>query len=267
MAPPPALVLGPGPAGRPASVGRRRAAPPKGFVLGCRNLKSAERAYGETSSPQACRASRGDLHPLRPRGGRGRLGGAARQRCGRGVDERSAGRAAHGDAAGGAPGRPAPAATAGARPRRPTRRRRTYRRGAATADAATIDPGMRFTMVGVTCAPPARDRRGRRCCCAPATTGRPGAAGTPSTLERGGRGRRGRAGPSPSPSGPATAATCRWPRSAPATPSRRPSACATCNVVAINSTEDADRASAVVGVVRRAAATVAGLHLTPPRPP
>ena len=33
-------------------------------------------------------------------------------------------------------------------------------------------------------------------------------------------------------------------------------------VVAINSTEDADRASAVVGVIRRAAATVAGFHLT-----
>ena len=35
-------------------------------------------------------------------------------------------------------------------------------------------------------------------------------------------------------------------------------------VVAINSTEDADRASAVVGVLRRAAATLAGLELAPP---
>ena len=35
------------------------------------------------------------------------------------------------------------------------------------------------------------------------------------------------------------------------------------NVVAINSTEDADRASAVVGVLRRAATTVAGFRLTP----
>ncbi len=35
-------------------------------------------------------------------------------------------------------------------------------------------------------------------------------------------------------------------------------------VVAINSTEDADTASALVGVVRRAAATVAGFHLTSP---
>ena len=37
-------------------------------------------------------------------------------------------------------------------------------------------------------------------------------------------------------------------------------------VVAINSTEDADRASAVVGVLRRAAATVAGLASDPRRP-
>ncbi len=72
-------------------------------MLVCRSLKSAERAYGETSPPQASRASRGDLHPLCPRSGSRHLGRTSSQRCGRGVDERSAGRVAHHEAPGDAP--------------------------------------------------------------------------------------------------------------------------------------------------------------------
>ena len=132
-------------------------------MVPCRNLKSAGRAYGETSSPQARRAPRGHLHPLRPRCGRGRLGGAARQRSGGGLDEHATGGTADHEPRRGAPGRPGDR-----RDRRPRRGggRRSRRRSAAPGDApsrrpiaaaaATIDAGMRFTMAGVRCAPPAR---------------------------------------------------------------------------------------------------------------
>ena len=47
------------------------------------------------------------------------------------------------------------------------------------AGAPTIDAGMRFTMAGVTCAPPRARAAASSCSCVPAPTARRGAAGTP----------------------------------------------------------------------------------------
>ena len=196
--------------------------------------------------------------------GGGRLDGAAGQRGGGGVDEHASGGAAHGEPAGGAAGRRRrrPTAGRGAAPRGCVPRRR---RAAATrpSAAATVDAGMRFTMAGVICAPPARHGRGRGA--APHQRGRadlePLVRGRAGARRRGGR-RTSR--PSPSRSGPAAGATCRWRRAAPATLSRRRRACATCAWSPSTAPRTPTARPALVGVLRRAAATVAGLELAPP---
>ena len=138
--------------------------------------------------------------------------------------------------------------------------------GDASADAGSaspvIDAGMRFTMVGLTCAPPAQQGEVQALIRASedgetwsrwhevpleraAEEGGPEQAFTEPIWTGGGRylqvAARGAGDEEPAP------ALLRDVR-----------------VVAINSTEDADRGAAVVGVLRRAAAAVAGLELAPP---
>lgn len=143
-------------------------------------------------------------------------------------------------------------------------------RGAAAGDALVtavtaspvVDAGMRFTMAGVICAPPAR--RGEvRVLIRSSEDAESWSRWYPVVLERvaeqGGReqaftepiwtggGRYLQVAAEGGGAGAAPAALLRDVRA-----------------VAINSTEDADRAAAVVGVLRRAAATIARLELAPP---
>jgi flagellar hook assembly protein FlgD len=127
--------------------------------------------------------------------------------------------------------------------------------------AITVDAGMRFTMAGVTCTPPARtgeilvrlrvSRDGR-------TWGRWYGVSLERAAEEG--------GPERAFTEPVWTGAGRYLQIAarPAGAGPGPARLRGVRVVAINSTEDADAASAVVGTVRRIAAAVAGLDLVTP---
>ena len=133
-------------------------------------------------------------------------------------------------------------------------------RAAAQPDAATIDAGMRFTMAGVTCAPP----RGPGAVDVLLRTSEDGqtwsrwyTVALERVAENGGE-EKAFTEPVWTGSGRYLQVGARQAGDAGTAPARLRDV----RVVAINSTEDADRASAVVGVIRRAAATVAGFRLT-----
>ena len=131
---------------------------------------------------------------------------------------------------------------------------------AVVAAAATVDPGIRFTMAGVTCAPPARmgevevllrtSEDGQ-------TWSRWYAVALERVAEEGGEEQ---AFTEPVWTGDGRYLQLTAQAAGGAEPV--PVSLRDVRVVAINSTEDADRAAAVVGVLRRAAAAVAGLRLT-----
>ena len=131
----------------------------------------------------------------------------------------------------------------------------------AAGAAATIDAGMRFTMAGVKCAPP-RGTGEVQVRLRTSEDGRTWSRWYTVALERvAEEGGAEKAFTEPVWTGPGrylqvSALKAGESGSAPAR-------LRDVDVVAINSTEDADRASAVVGVLRRAAATVAGFRLTP----
>ena len=125
----------------------------------------------------------------------------------------------------------------------------------------TVDAGMRFTMAGVTCAPPARTGE-VRVLLRTSEDGRTWSRWYEVALERAAEeGGAERAFTEPIWTGAGRYAQVAA-RGAGSQPS--PERLRDVRVVAINSTEDADTASTLVGVVRRAAATVAGLDLTSP---
>ena len=132
----------------------------------------------------------------------------------------------------------------------------------ATSAAATIDAGMRFTMAGVTCAPP-RATGEVQVRLRTSEDGRTWSRWYTVALERAAEeGGEEKAFTEPiwTGAGRYLQVSARELGEDGSAPARLRDV----NVVAINSTEDADRASAVVGVLRRAAATVAGFRLTPP---
>ena len=124
----------------------------------------------------------------------------------------------------------------------------------------TIDAGMRFTMVGVTCAPPARTGE-VQVLLRTSDDGQAWSRWYTVTLERAAEeGGAEKAFTEPIWTGDGRYVQVAAQRAGDAEPA--PESLRDVNVVAINSTEDADAASTLVGVLRRAAATVAGLHLT-----
>ena len=127
-------------------------------------------------------------------------------------------------------------------------------------DVATIDAGMRFTLVGVTCAPP-RGTGAVEVLLRTSEDGRAWSRWYTVALERvaeeGGE-EKAFTEPIWTGSGRYLQVEARQAGDAGSAPARLRDV----QVVTINSTEDADRASAVVGVIRRAAATVAGLSFT-----
>jgi flagellar hook assembly protein FlgD len=130
-----------------------------------------------------------------------------------------------------------------------------------TAAAATIDAGMRFTMVGVTCAPPSRFGKAQvqlRTSEDGQTWSRWYTVALERVAEEGGA-EKAFTEPVWTGAGRYLQVTARQAGD----PGSAPARLRDVSVVAINSTEDADRASAVVGVLRRAAATIAGFRLTP----
>jgi len=130
----------------------------------------------------------------------------------------------------------------------------------ALADAVTIDAGMRFTMVGVTCAPPARTGE-VQVLLRTGDDGQTWSRWYTVTLERAAEeGGAEKAFTEPIWTGDGRYVQVAAQRAAGAEPA--PEKLRDVNVVAINSTEDADPAATLVGVLRRAAATVAGLHFT-----
>lgn len=133
-------------------------------------------------------------------------------------------------------------------------------RTAVQARAATIDAGMRFTMAGVTCAP----TRGAGAVEVLLRTSEDGqawsrwyAVALERVAEEGGEAKA-FTEPIWTGSGRYLQVSARQAGDTGSTSARLRDV----RVVAINSTEDADRASAVVGVIRRAATTIAGFHLT-----
>jgi len=132
----------------------------------------------------------------------------------------------------------------------------------APAEAVTIDAGMRFTMVGVTCAPPARTGE-VQVLLRTSDDGQAWSRWYTVTLERAAEeGGAEKAFTEPIWTGDGRYVQVAAHRAGGAGPA--PESLRDVNVVAINSTEDADPASMLVGVLRRAAATVAGLHFTSP---
>ena len=132
---------------------------------------------------------------------------------------------------------------------------------ARTAATSTIDPGMRFTMVGLTCAPPRATGEVQvqlRTSEDGQTWSRWYTVALERVAEEGGE-EKAFTEPVWTGAGRYLQVSARPAGTSGAEPARLRDV----NVVAINSTEDADRASAVVGVLRRAAATVADFRLTP----
>jgi flagellar hook assembly protein FlgD len=138
--------------------------------------------------------------------------------------------------------------------------------GAAAVAAGTaspvIDAGMRFTMVGVICAPPARGGEVQaliRTSEDGATWSRWYVVALERAAEEGGREQ---AFTEPIWTGGGRYLQVAARGAGDAEPA--PGLLRKVRVVAINSTEDADAGATVLGVLRRAAATVAGLELAPP---
>jgi flagellar hook assembly protein FlgD len=131
---------------------------------------------------------------------------------------------------------------------------------APTTGAVTVDQGMTFTMAGVTCTPPTRDgdvqvllRTSR--------DGQTWSRWYTVTLERAAEdGGPEKAFTEPIWTGAARYVQVAAQRGGGTAPS--PARLKDVRVVAINSSEDADTAATVLGVVRRTAATIAGLHFT-----
>jgi flagellar hook assembly protein FlgD len=133
-------------------------------------------------------------------------------------------------------------------------------RSVALPGAATIDAGMRFTMAGVTCAPP-RGTGAVEVLLRTSEDGRTWSRWYTVALERvaeEGGAEKAFTEPIWTGSGRYLQVSARRAGDTGSAPARLRDV----RVVAINSTEDADRASALVGVIRRAAATVAGFRLT-----
>ncbi|MGE5228641.1 MAG: FlgD immunoglobulin-like domain containing protein [Deltaproteobacteria bacterium] len=128
------------------------------------------------------------------------------------------------------------------------------------SSAATIDSGMRFTMAGLRCTPPARTGE----VLVRLRTSEDGRSWSPwyaVTLERAAE----EGGEQQAFTEPVWTGGGRYLQvAAQTTAGGEPAAVRLrdVRVVTINSTEDADRAAAVVGVLRRAAAAIAGLRLT-----
>ena len=129
--------------------------------------------------------------------------------------------------------------------------------------AVTVDAGMDFTMLGVTCAPPARSGA-VTVVLRTSEDGRVWSRWYDVELERVAE----EGGPVQTCTEPIWTGAGRYvqlaARQAGADPT--PSILRDVRVVAIDTTEDADTASALTGAVRRAAAAVAGLDLTSIRP-
>ena len=134
------------------------------------------------------------------------------------------------------------------------------RAGAPASAGVTIDAGIRFTMAGVTCAPPSGSGA-VQVLLRTSEDGRAWSRWYTVALERvaevGGE-EKAFTEPLWTGAGRYLQVSARQAGESGATPARLRDV----KVVAINSTEDADHASAVVGVVRRAAATIAGFRLT-----
>ncbi len=129
----------------------------------------------------------------------------------------------------------------------------------AVAAAVTVDPGMRFTLAAVTCRPPARQGP-VLVLMRTSLDGRSWSRWYEVALERAAE----NGGEEKAFTEPVWTGDGRYLQVA-ARPAGGEAAAALLRdvrVVAINSTEDADTASALVGVARRAAATVAGIDLT-----
>ncbi|HEX5641672.1 MAG TPA: FlgD immunoglobulin-like domain containing protein [Thermoleophilia bacterium] len=132
---------------------------------------------------------------------------------------------------------------------------------AAPAAAATVDAGMRFTMAGVRCAPPARAGE-VRVRLRTSEDGRSWSAWYAVTLERVAE----EGGEELAFTEPIWTGGGRYLQvvaEAGGGDEPVPVRLRDVRVVTINSTEDADRTAVAVGVLRRAAAAVAGLRLTP----
>ena len=128
------------------------------------------------------------------------------------------------------------------------------------AEAVTIDAGMRFTMVGVTCMPPARNGEVQvllRTSDDRQAWGRWYVVTLERAAEEGGDEK---AFTEPIWTGDGRYVQVAAQRATGAEPA--PENLRGVKVVAINSTEDADPGSTLVGVLRRAAVTIAGLHFT-----
>ncbi len=131
---------------------------------------------------------------------------------------------------------------------------------APTAGAVTVDPGMTFTMAGVTCRPPAR-AGDVQVLLRTSRDGRAWSRWYTVTLERAAE----EGGPEKAFTEPIWTGAGRYvqvaaQRAGGAAPA--PARLRDVHVVAINSSEDADTAATVLGAVRRTAATIAGLHFT-----
>jgi flagellar hook assembly protein FlgD len=128
--------------------------------------------------------------------------------------------------------------------------------------APVVDAGMRFTMLGVTCTPPADQGEVEIL----VRTSEDGAAWSrwyTVALERlAEEGKPEQAFTEPIWTGAGRYAQVTARRAS--VSGRAPVQLRGVHLVAINSTEDADRAAVVVGVLRRAAAAIAGLELAPP---
>ncbi len=151
-----------------------------------------------------------------------------------------------------------PAALPVGRPADPAAQARAADEGAVTG-AVTVDAGMDFTMLGVTCAPPARSGA-VTVVLRTSEDGRVWSRWYDVELERVAE----EGGPVQTCTEPIWTGAGRYvqlaARQAGADPT--PSILRDVRVVAIDTTEDADTASALTGAVRRAAAAVAGLDLT-----
>jgi flagellar hook assembly protein FlgD len=127
------------------------------------------------------------------------------------------------------------------------------------AAAVTLDPGMRFTMIGVTARPPASGRPVLVWLRA-GDDGHTWGAWSSAELERGGDGE------AASPRAftePVWTGLARYVQVAAASPAAAPAVLRDVKVVAINSDGDATPADALVGMVRHVGALVAGIDLTP----
>jgi flagellar hook assembly protein FlgD len=131
----------------------------------------------------------------------------------------------------------------------------------AASGAVTVDAGMDFTMIGVTCTPPARTGA-VTVLLRTSEDGQAWSRWYETELERVAE----EGGPEQTCTEPVWTGKGRYVQVAarPSGEDPAPALLRDVRVVAINSTEDADAASAFVGTVRRAAAAVAGLDLTPP---